>query len=66
MRARERKTIKGVKEQAEFCYKRREKEDTAKNKELNLGINVIKCCIFIAHSKGEYINGNYCETTAMS
>lgn len=33
---------------------------TAKDKEPG---NIIKCCIFIAHSKGEYINGNDEETT---
>jgi hypothetical protein len=41
--------------------KRRSKErHTAKDKEPG---NIIKCCIFIAHSKGEYINGNDEETT---
>lgn len=40
-------------EQAHWEWKR--KEIYTRQKTKNLGI--IKCCIFIAHSKGEYING---------
>jgi hypothetical protein len=41
----------------------REAKKKTRQKTKNLGI--IKCCIFIAHSKGEYINGNDEETTTI-
>lgn len=53
---------KGVKEQARVFWWKGEKKKT-RQKTKNLGI--IKCCIFIAHSKGEYINGNDEETTTI-